>query len=297
MPQLTAMVVLWLSKLKRSRNGPASQRAASMTALTSSLDWLAPRTTSRMPMTTIAATPAATSVTRRASAARAGRPYPYLRSRKVLMPRAYPAARFHTSPFSSLLPLDRAADRLGLGALRLRAREHRVERLAQPRRVQRPIPVVGVGRAATGDPSRGVDHEAVGRRLGVECVRDLLALVVEVGHRPVAVGGDALAHRVEGVARVALGVVGVDREDLDVGVVARDGGDPVVPRQRVRAVVAGEDDERRRRIAGRMLDAVGVGQRERGGFGTDCGAHEMLLVVMAACRASRTSAGSGTGEM
>ena len=62
------------------------------------------------------------------------------------------------------------------------------------------------------------------------------------------------------------GVVGVDLEEAHaaIGVVAGDGLEALVPRERVRAVVAGEDDDRggcavdvqRRRVS------VGVGQRE-----------------------------------
>ena len=66
--------------------------------------------------------------------------------------------------------------------------------------------------------------------------------------------------------RVAHRVVGVDLQHAHaaVGVVARDVLDALVPRQRVRAVVAGEDDDRGARAVDvqRRGRSVGVGQRE-----------------------------------
>ena len=75
---------------------------------------------------------------------------------------------------------DRAAlGRLGAGGLL--AGEQRVERLAQPGRVQARIVVVLVGRAAVAQPALAVDHEDVRRRLGAVGARDLLRLVAQVG--------------------------------------------------------------------------------------------------------------------
>ena len=78
---------------------------------------------------------------------------------------------------------------------------------------------------------------------------------------------DPLPHRLERVGRVALGVVGVDREEANaaIRVVARDVGEAVVPGQRVGAVVAGPDHDRRgrRRRVQRLRRPLGVGQLER----------------------------------
>ena len=113
-------------------------------------------------------------------------------------------------------PLDRAADRLGLGRPTGRPGEHVVERAAQPGGVLARVLAVAVRRAAVGEPALAVEHEDVGRRLRA----------VGVARRPASRrAGRASAsrrdrastrsdHRLERVARVALGVVAVDRSAL-----------------------------------------------------------------------------------
>jgi hypothetical protein len=105
--------------------------------------------------------------------------------------------------------------------------------------------VVGVRRAAV-DDARGVGDEDVGRGLGAPGPRDLLGLIVQVRGGELA-RLDARPHRLDRIARVLLAVVGVDLQDAHaaVGIVAGDGLDTVVPGERVRTVVAGEDDHRR----------------------------------------------------
>src|SRR3954471_12565932 len=99
MPQFTAISVLCLSSVKRPSNGPASQRAASMTALTIVLCWLAPSTTRRIPAMRIAATTVPIMRRTRATVARVSRLRAVRRSRvpmrparKVLMTSCYPVA-------------------------------------------------------------------------------------------------------------------------------------------------------------------------------------------------------------
>ena len=86
------------------------------------------------------------------------------------------------------------------------------------------------------------------------------------------------------------GVVGVDLQEAHaaVGVVAGDGLQPLVPRQRVGAVVAGEDDDR----GGRAVDVQGrgrsVGVRQREGEGHSL--HPTLSAVRVLSRKELTAA-------
>ena len=126
----------------------------------------------------------------------------------------------------------------------VRAGQHRVERPAQPFRVQGRVAVVTIRRAAVAQDAVGVDEEHVRGRLRAVGACHLLRGVVQIRHRPPAVLAHAALHRLEGVGRIPFRVVGADRQHAHaaVGIVTGDVGDPVVPRDRVRAVVAGEHD-------------------------------------------------------
>jgi hypothetical protein len=87
MPQLTAISVRCLSSLNSPSNGPASQLAASFTALTSWLDWFALSSTSAIPMTRMSATTAATIPMARASISR-----PRLTATRLELRRIVPVA-------------------------------------------------------------------------------------------------------------------------------------------------------------------------------------------------------------
>src|SRR5262249_16296373 len=84
-----------------------------------------------------------------------------------------------------------------------------------------------------------IQHEQLRRSLCSPRGGDFLVRVMEIGMRPTAILLDPLDHRVEGVGRIFLTVVRVDRESpyAPVGVLPSDAEHPGVPRDRVRAVV------------------------------------------------------------
>ena len=160
--------------------------------------------------------------------------------------------------------------------------------------------MVRVWRAAIAEDPRGVDHEHVRRGLRIVCPGDLLGLVAQIRNAAELVPLHARTHRLEGVARVALGVVGVDRQHTraEGGVVARDRNDPLMPGERVGTVIAGEAHDRRRMPVECVRGPLRVRQRERGRALADRDHAKLFCGVLpnAACSASRTSAASGVGE-
>ena len=110
---------------------------------------------------------------------------------------------------------------------------------------------------------------------------------------------DPLAHRGERIARVALGVVRVHLQEHDAarGVVGGNGLEPLVPGQRVGAVVAGprhDGGERFARKWQRVRLALGVEQLERGRRIPEGKAHRASPPARAS--AASMSARSGRGE-
>src|SRR3954453_8189977 len=134
------------------------------------------------------------------------------------------------SVIGSLLPLDRASDRVARRVCRLGASEHRIQRLAHPGRVLIGIHVVRVGGSLVADAKLGIEDVEMRRDLRRPRPRRFLAFVVEIRKRPV-LGFDSVAHGLQRVVRIALGVVRVHREKAHaaIPVVARDLHDSVVP--------------------------------------------------------------------
>jgi hypothetical protein len=149
-------------------------------------------------------------------------------------------------PSRSSRPFDGAAHWFGSRQPDRAIGEDVIERVPNPLRVETWLVLVLVRSASVGERAVGPDDEDVRCDHGAKRSGDILGFIVEVRAGEFA-SHYSVRHRLQGVPRGFLDIVGIDLQKLDThpDIVADDVVETVMPCESVGAVVTGKDHDRR----------------------------------------------------